>query len=92
PQRDTPDKIGKYAAAFDPNFIGLSGSEAELDPVWKSYGVYHEITQSKSSAGYLVNHSSRIYLIDPAGNLRLTYTFGTPVDNILQDIRHVLKQ
>jgi protein SCO1 len=92
PQRDTPDRTGKYAAAFDPHFIGLSGSEAELTPVWKDYGVYREITQNESAAGYLVNHSARIYLIDPAGSLRLTYTFGTPVDDILEDVRHVLKQ
>lgn len=91
PQRDTPERLGKYVSAFDPNFIALSGSEVELDPVWKSFGVYHEIVPSGSGAGYLVNHSARIYLIDPSGNLLLTYAFGTPVDDILKDVRYVLK-
>lgn len=91
PQRDTPQKIGQYAAAFDPTFVGLSGSEAELTPVWASYGVYRAIVETTSAAGYLVDHSARTYLVDPAGNLRLTYTFGTPVDEILSDVRYVLK-
>jgi len=92
PQRDTPERIGQYAAAFDPSFTGLSGSEAELEPVWENYWVYRAINQQDSAAGYLVDHSTRTYLVDPGGNLRLTFAFGTPVDDILQDVRHVLKQ
>jgi protein SCO1/2 len=92
PQRDTPERIGQYVAAFDPSFAGLSGSETELEPVWKSYWVYRAINQQDSAAGYLVDHSTRLYLIDKAGSLRLTFAFGTPVDDILQDVRHVLKQ
>jgi protein SCO1/2 len=92
PQRDTPEQVRKYTAAFDPAFIGLSGSQAELEPVWKSYGVYRAVSDTTSAAGYLVDHTARVYLIDQAGNLRLTYPFGTPVDDLLQDVRHLLKQ
>jgi len=92
PQRDTPERIGAYAASFDPAFIGLTGSEAELEPVWKSYGVYRAVRETASAAGYLVDHTARVYLIDQAGSLRLTYPFGTPVDDMLQDIRYLLKQ
>lgn len=92
PQRDTPDRISQYAYNFDPSFIGLTGSESELDLVWKNYGVYREVSQQDSAVGYLVDHSTRTYLVDQNGNLRLTYTFGTPVDDILQDVRHIIKQ
>jgi protein SCO1/2 len=92
PQRDTPERVGQYVSTFDPTFIGLTGSEAELEPVWKSYGVYRALSETESAAGYLVDHTTRVYLIDAEGNLRLTYTFGTPVDDILQDVRHLLKQ
>lgn len=92
PQRDTPERMGSYVAAFDPTFIGLTGSEEELGPVWKSYGVYRAINETTSAAGYLVDHTARVYLIDQAGNLRLTYAFGTPIDDMLQDVRYLLKQ
>jgi protein SCO1 len=91
PQRDTPDVVSKYAAGFDPSFVGLSGSEADLSPVWKDYGIFYEYGQKDANGDYEVTHTSRIYLVDRSGNLRLTYTFGTPVDDILQDVRFVLK-
>ena len=92
PDRDTLDKLGSYVTLFDPSFIGLSGTEDQLAPVWDSYGVYREIdTSSESMAGYLVNHTSRIYLIDLEGRLLLTYGFGVPPEDISEDIVHVLK-
>ena len=91
PQRDTPDRMGKYTATFDPAIIGLTGTEEQLELVWKSYGVYRAISETDSAAGYLVDHTARIYLIDQGGNLRLTYAFGTPVDDLLQDVRYLLK-
>jgi len=88
PQRDTPEKIQKYVTVFNPSFIGLSGSESDLEPVWKEYGVYREIDQQTSSAsGYLVTHSARLYVIDQDGNLRLSYSYGTPTDDIVHDLK-----
>jgi protein SCO1/2 len=40
PERDTPEALGKYLANFSAPLTGLTGSRAELEPVWKSYGVY----------------------------------------------------
>jgi protein SCO1 len=92
PERDTPERLGQYVATFDPAIVGLTASEPELEKVWKDYGVYRAITQQDSAAGYLVDHTARIYLVDQDGNLRLTYSFGTPVDDILQDVRYLVKQ
>lgn len=92
PERDTPQRTAQYAASFSPDFIGLSGSEAELEPVWKDYGVYHEKRPSSSAAGYLVDHSAFLYVIDRNGNLRETFSFGTPVDDIVDDLRYLLKE
>jgi len=92
PERDTPEKIQKYVTIFNPSFIGLSGSLEELEPVWKDYGVYREVDQLTASAsGYLVTHSSRVYVIDRDGNLRLSYSFGTPTGDILHDLKILLK-
>jgi protein SCO1/2 len=93
PERDTPEQIQKYVSVFDPAFIGLSGSLEELEPVWKSYGVYREVEQLPNSAtGYLVTHTARVYLIDQDGNLRLSFGYGTPTDDILHDIKILIKE
>ena len=92
PQRDTPEGAQAYAAGFDPQFIGLSGSETELEPVWQGYGVYRKITESGSAASYEVDHSSRVYLVDRTNRLRVTYPYGTPVEDLTADIRFLLKE
>jgi protein SCO1/2 len=91
PERDTPERVRSYLSNFDAEFIGLTGSRGELEPVWKAYGVYQEQIDSGSSAGYLVDHSSRIYAIDPRGNLRVTYLFGTDREAIANDILFLLE-
>ncbi len=91
PDRDTPQITAQYAAKFDPSFVGLSGTEQQLTPVWKAYGVYRQLDKkSPTDTNYNVEHSTQIYLVDPSGNLRITYSYGTPVDDMLQDIRHLL--
>jgi len=91
PDRDTPEKVQEYATLFDPSFVGLSGSMEELEKIWNDYGVYRQIEASTSSTDYPVTHSSRLYLIDQDGNLRLSYAFGTPPDDIAQDLDLLLK-
>lgn len=92
PARDTSERMQKYLGAFDPNIVGLGGSEAELEPVWQAYGVYRKVQPGSSATGYLVDHSARVYLIDAQGNLRLTYAFGVTADDMAQDARYLLRE
>ena len=93
PERDTVEKLGSYIGLFDARFLGLTGDEEALGQAWSGYGVYREIdTESQTAAGYLVNHSSRLYLINPEGKLALTYSFGTLPEDIAKDIKHILKE
>jgi protein SCO1/2 len=88
PERDTLEKMQEYVSMFDPTFVGLSGSFDELQKVWNEYGIYREETEFPNSASdYLVNHTARVYLIDPDGNLHISYSYGTPPDDIVHDIK-----
>jgi len=88
PNRDTPQKLQEYVSIFDPAFIGLSGSMDEMEKVWSDYGVFREEEQLPNSAtGYLVNHTARVYVIGRDGDLHLSYSFGTPVEDIVHDLK-----
>jgi len=91
PERDTAQKIEEYVDHFNPSFIGLSGTAEELQPIWDEYGVYREVVPSVSALGYIVNHTARVTLIDADGNLRLSYGFQTPVEDMVHDIKLLLK-
>jgi protein SCO1/2 len=92
PERDTPERMKKYLTNFDPEIIGLTGERSELEPVWASYGVYQLKADAGSEGNYLVDHSSRTYIIDQEGNLLLTYMFGTENESIVADVRHLVSR
>ncbi len=89
PARDTADHLRDYLAGFDPAFVGLTGEFLDLDLVYRGYGVYQAIPVP--GLEYLVDHTDRFYVIDPQGNLRLTYTTDTPAADLAADIRELLK-
>jgi protein SCO1/2 len=92
PQRDNPAQIRAFLAKYNASFIGLGGSSSELTPVWKAYGVYQELPINSTVSQYQVTHSTQVYLIDPQGQLRITYNLDTSVDDIYQDIQHILNR
>ncbi len=92
PERDSAERLTAYLPNFDPDFIGLTGTRAELEPVWQAYGVYQQRQYVGSAAGYLVDHTARTYAIDKAGNLRLTYPFEMSRNAILEDVRHLIEE
>ena len=91
PQRDTPQRVQEYVDHFNRDFVGLSGTESELAKVWQNYGVFRENVESASAAGYLVNHTARVTLIDQAGNMRVSFAFDTPVEDIVHDLKLFLR-
>jgi len=92
PERDTPDRLRKYVGAFSPEFIGLTGTERALTAVYQAYGVVREKeTVPGSAVGYLVSHTARVFLIDPAGLLRVSHLYDAPSRDLVHDIRQVLR-
>lgn len=91
PKRDTAQAVQAYVSRFNPSFIGLSGSLDQLEKIWQDYGVFRELAQNVSAAGVIINHTARVTLIDTQGNMRLSYGFGTPVEDIVHDLNLILK-
>jgi len=91
PERDTPERMQEYVDRFNPAFVGLSGAQADLEKIWQAYGVYREIVQTTSAAGYTVDHTARITLIDQQGNMRISFGFDTPMEDVVHDLKLILK-
>lgn len=70
PQRDTPEELHAYTQYFSDRIFGATGSKEQIDAIVKQYGAYYSFVKMDDSAlGYTVDHSARIYLIDPDGHL-----------------------
>ena len=90
PARDDVKRMREYVAAFDPTFIGATGSPPRLAQVRKDYGIEAKRADIPNGSGYYVHHSSFVYLIDRAGALRAMMPYGTSTDDIVHDVRLLL--
>jgi protein SCO1/2 len=92
PERDTPARLREYAAGFGGGFTALSGPAERLAQIRKAYGVVAEKhVVSGTSASYLIDHSAFVYLVDPAGQLRVMFPFGMAIDDMVHDIKLLLQ-
>jgi len=76
PERDSPANLEEYLEYFAVDAIGLTGSQARIDSVARQYGVAHERRESGSAAGYFVDHSTYVFLIDSQGEVRFIFKHG----------------
>jgi protein SCO1 len=70
PEHDTPEAMGRYVTAFDPSFLGLTGSSTALDAVAAEFGVAH----GPATAGGTLDHSATIYFVGPQATLTAVFT------------------
>jgi protein SCO1/2 len=84
PPRDTPEEMAKFVDRFDPSFVGATGTASALEAVWANYGVTVE------DGGE--THSDYIYLIDPAGNMRMTYSQPITAEQISADMKLLMRR
>ena len=93
PARDKAPRLRSYLAAFDPSFIGVTGSQAQVDALLKSYGISatkRMVDGSKTE--YTMGHSSYLYFIDRKGMQRAMMPFGRPSGEMVHDLKLLLKK
>ena len=92
-QRDTPEVVDAYVRNFDPNFLGLSGSQAQINQVTSDFGIYYKLNSPDPKTGfYSVDHSAVALVIDQTGALIMTWPFDMPADKIGADLRTLVWQ
>jgi protein SCO1/2 len=93
PKRDTPEILAEYSQYFHPNLIGVTGTKASIDKVTKQYGAYYNFTELKNSAlEYVVEHSSRYYVIDQDGKLITAMRHSTTSNELYAQISELLEK
>ena len=79
PERDTPERLKEYVHYFSPDFTGVTGCLDVLLPLTRKLGIAYRIADhDDGAAGYNVDHSASVLLMDPEG--RLHGVFPAPHD------------
>jgi protein SCO1/2 len=89
PERDTPERLAAYVKAFDPTFVGATGTKAAVDELALRIGV---VIAKRPIDGdnYSVDHSSQVFLIDPDGALRALFSAPHTPKLIAEDYRRIV--
>ncbi|MGO9717122.1 MAG: SCO family protein [Steroidobacteraceae bacterium] len=89
PERDTPQVLKGYVRAFDPDFIGLTGTTAQIGKAAASFNIQY----AKVPAGndYAVEHSAEIIVLDVPGGRRLIGSPATSIDDFAHDIKQLTR-
>jgi protein SCO1 len=90
PERDDAERMRKFLAAFDPSFIGGTGTAAQLAAVRQNYGI--SAAKIPTPDGYMMSHTSYVYLIDRNGYLCALMPFGHVADDYVHDVSLLLQQ
>lgn len=68
PARDTPDVLRRFAAAFHPRLIALTGTPEQVGRVARDHGVYYQAREPQPGGrDYLVDHNRIAVLYGPEG-------------------------
>jgi len=95
PERDTPALIKTYMEGFGPQFIGLTGTVAEIEQVktlYRVYGAKKPLDGAKGlEGGYGMDHSSVMYLMGPDGKIVSYYDELIPAAKLEAELREKVK-
>lgn len=90
-KRDTPEVLGKYVASFHPSLIGLTGTQEEVEAVADQYRTPVLVRKPNEDGFYVVDHGSRLFLVDPEGILANIIIFEETPEQIAKKIRELLE-
>lgn len=70
PERDTPEILKSYLAAFEGDFTGMTGTPEQLKEFAKAYRLFYE--KSGTGSDYTMNHTSGVFLFRKGGTFQGT--------------------
>lgn len=92
PERDTPEKLARFVSYFNKNFIGVTGTEQQIEQFTRELGIMHmRVAAEENATGYLVDHTASVLLIDPDGRYHAVFSPPLSAGKISDDFRKMLK-
>ena len=89
PERDTPEILHGYLEHLDAPAIGITGTPGHMAQFAANLGAYAQKTPAGD--GYLIDHSSAIWIIDTKGRIAGVFTAPLSGPAIMADLRRLLE-
>ena len=94
PERDTPERLRAWLDRFDRSFVGLRGSETEVNAIQAELRLPAAIRQPSRPGplpgAYAVGHAAQVIAFTADGPARVVYPFGTRQSDWAHDLPRLL--
>ena len=88
---DTPNDVADYAQNFNPGFIGLSGTQKQIDSTISHFPASYMVEENpKSHLGYSISHTDRVFIVNRQGRMIDSISSPRDVDSVLTKIKENL--
>lgn len=93
PPRDSAQRLRSWLDSFSPAFIGLRGTEAEIETAERAVGVGLATRQASApgDTSYTVGHAAQVYAFMADDSAYRAYPFGTLQQNWVHDLPELLR-
>ena len=89
PARDNLAHLGAYVGHFSPEFLGVTGSDADLMAFARQLGVLYVRADAHTGGDYLVDHTAAVFLIDPRAHLVALFQAPHVAKTLARDIPQI---
>jgi protein SCO1/2 len=90
PERDTPQLMARYVSAFDPSFVGLTGSSAQIEGAAREFKVFFQKVAGSTPDSYTLDHTSGSFVFDSQGHVRLFVRDQASAEQVASDLKRLL--
>lgn len=86
PERDTPEVMKGYTAAFTDRITGITGKPEEVDKLVKSWRIYAKKVPTENG-DYTMDHTASVMLLDRDSRLKSTIDYKENSDVALKKLK-----
>jgi cytochrome oxidase Cu insertion factor (SCO1/SenC/PrrC family) len=91
PKRDTVQQIKLFANNYADNLQLLTGTSEQIASVANNYRIYYKQVESTDLEGYLMDHSSYMYLMGPDGKYIAHFTSDQSAEDVKNKLNELVK-
>ena len=97
PERDTPERLRTWLAAFDPSFVGLVGPDSLVEAAQVTVNVAPAFRQpmpgADADSAYAVGHAAQVIAFSPSDDrAHVLYPFGTRQQDWAADLPKLVER
>lgn len=91
PERDTVERMQEYMNFFGDEFIGVVGSQAQVEEVASRYGViWRRVDAPDSAMEYTIDHSASLFLVNREGDVLQRVLYSPTPHGLISALEHEL--